>query len=283
MDSLDSQLTNLRMHHRTLMSLLPFTLSVARTSRVSDRSDYPRGEEKKGGATTESSSSEHSQETMSNGSISPNRLNGQALRSRSRSPTNHLPAPNFTTSYPPEHSSFVPTPRNPHSPDRPSYHAHRASVTSLFSDVASLYFDAEIDPDIEHQLDGQVQAAWTNSALLAPMSPLEEGIWLNDSMSEMTVAGPSPSTVLRQASDEEIRKRSDSMATLLAPRSTALVQRRKALPAPTPAVEPSLLGLMKKNIGKDFASISVDVSFNEPISLLQRLAETVEYASLLTK
>ncbi len=153
-------------------------------------------------------------------------------------------------------------------------------MTSLFSDVASVYFDAEIDPDNYRQLDGQVQEAWSSLA-----TPIEEGTWLNDSVSEVTLlkAEAAPATPLRLSSDEEAKRRRDSVATLLASKLNAPVQRRKVLPAPTPAVEPSLLGLMKKNMGKDFASISVDVSFNEPISLLQRLAETVEYVNLLTK
>ncbi|CAE6390182.1 unnamed protein product [Rhizoctonia solani] len=62
--------------------------------------------------------------------------------------------------------------------------------------------------------------------------------------------------------------------------STAVVRRTK-LPAPNTGEEGSLFAVLKKNVGKDLSTVSFPVSFNEPISVLQRLAEDVEYTNLL--
>ena len=59
-----------------------------------------------------------------------------------------------------------------------------------------------------------------------------------------------------------------------------LVKRRKFVPAAT-VMPPSLIGFLRKNVGKDLSTISMPVSANEPISLLQRIAEQLEYAQIL--
>ena len=58
------------------------------------------------------------------------------------------------------------------------------------------------------------------------------------------------------------------------------VRRREMVPAPTFA-PPSLIGFLRKNVGKDLSTISMPVSANEPISLLQRVSEALEYSELL--
>ncbi|KAF8609378.1 hypothetical protein BDV93DRAFT_518205 [Ceratobasidium sp. AG-I] len=70
-------------------------------------------------------------------------------------------------------------------------------------------------------------------------------------------------------------------SNLLRP-ETAVVRRTK-LPAPTSGEEGSLFSVLKKNVGKDLSTVSFPVSFNEPISVLQRLAEDVEYVNLLNE
>ncbi|XP_037296470.1 oxysterol-binding protein-related protein 3 isoform X3 [Manduca sexta] len=58
--------------------------------------------------------------------------------------------------------------------------------------------------------------------------------------------------------------------------------RRTRLPSvrPTPG-GPSLWNLLYKNIGKDLSQISMPVTINEPLNMLQRLCEELEYSSLL--
>ena len=58
------------------------------------------------------------------------------------------------------------------------------------------------------------------------------------------------------------------------------IKRRTTVPTPTVS-PPSLIGFLRKNVGKDLSTISMPVSANEPISLLQRVSEQLEYSSLL--
>lgn len=60
------------------------------------------------------------------------------------------------------------------------------------------------------------------------------------------------------------------------------VTRRRAIP-PSPGPPPSLIALVRKNVGKDLSTISMPVSTNEPTSMLQAVAEQMEYAQLLDK
>ena len=62
--------------------------------------------------------------------------------------------------------------------------------------------------------------------------------------------------------------------------SSLPAERRLTVPAPT-ALPPSLIGFLRKNVGKDLSTISMPVSANEPISLLQKSAEMLEYSQLL--
>ncbi|KJZ76297.1 hypothetical protein HIM_04379 [Hirsutella minnesotensis 3608] len=60
------------------------------------------------------------------------------------------------------------------------------------------------------------------------------------------------------------------------------VSRRTTIP-PATIQPPSLIAFVRKNVGKDLSTISMPVSANEPTSLLQKLAEQLEYAQLLDK
>lgn len=79
----------------------------------------------------------------------------------------------------------------------------------------------------------------------------------------------------------------DASTSLFPPKPNSLiplpveaVRRRTTIPAPT-VLPPSLIGFLRKNVGKDLSTISMPVSANEPISILQRSAEQLEYTSLL--
>lgn len=83
------------------------------------------------------------------------------------------------------------------------------------------------------------------------------------------------------------QRRSGSVSSYLPPRSKNLsplplksVTRRRNVAAPT-IMPPSLIGFLRKNVGKDLSTISMPVSANEPLSLLQRAAEQLEYSALL--
>ncbi|KAL8927052.1 MAG: hypothetical protein Q9208_002598 [Pyrenodesmia sp. 3 TL-2023] len=66
----------------------------------------------------------------------------------------------------------------------------------------------------------------------------------------------------------------------LTPLPAQWVKRRTVVPPPT-VMPPSLIGFLRKNVGKDLSTISMPVSANEPLSLLQRASEQLEYSQLL--
>ncbi|KAF9922693.1 hypothetical protein FBU30_007207 [Linnemannia zychae] len=59
--------------------------------------------------------------------------------------------------------------------------------------------------------------------------------------------------------------------------------RRSTLPAPVSGEDISLLSILRKNVGKDLSTVAMPVSLNEPINVLQRLCEELEYSELLDK
>ncbi|EPQ60901.1 hypothetical protein GLOTRDRAFT_135500 [Gloeophyllum trabeum ATCC 11539] len=59
------------------------------------------------------------------------------------------------------------------------------------------------------------------------------------------------------------------------------IVRRTQLPSPPVGDEGSLFAVLKKNVGKDLSSVALPVTFNEPLTLLQRAAEEMEYYDLL--
>ncbi|TFK30640.1 oxysterol binding protein [Coprinopsis marcescibilis] len=58
---------------------------------------------------------------------------------------------------------------------------------------------------------------------------------------------------------------------------------RTQLPVPAPEDEGSLFAILKRNVGKDLSTITFPVTFNEPLTLLQRSAEELEYYDLLSQ
>ena len=69
---------------------------------------------------------------------------------------------------------------------------------------------------------------------------------------------------------------------IITPKDVAFIQGRSTVPPPKQP-PPSIIGFLRKNAGKDLSTVSMPVSANEPTSLLQRLAEPLETAYLLSK
>ncbi|KAG0207709.1 Oxysterol-binding protein- protein 7 [Mortierella sp. GBA30] len=61
------------------------------------------------------------------------------------------------------------------------------------------------------------------------------------------------------------------------------IVRRSLLPAPVSGEDISLLSILRKNVGKDLSTVAMPVSLNEPINVMQRLCEELEYTELLDK
>jgi hypothetical protein len=60
-------------------------------------------------------------------------------------------------------------------------------------------------------------------------------------------------------------------------------ERRSKLPSPAVADAGSALAVFRKNVGKDLSTISMPISMNEPLNMLQRACEELEYSELLAK
>lgn len=58
------------------------------------------------------------------------------------------------------------------------------------------------------------------------------------------------------------------------------VERRTTIP-PCLVPPPNVMSIVRKNVGKDLSTITMPVTANEPLSMLQRSAEQLEYAQLL--
>jgi hypothetical protein len=59
--------------------------------------------------------------------------------------------------------------------------------------------------------------------------------------------------------------------------------RREQLPSIAVGEASSAISIIRKNVGKDLSTIALPVSMNEPISILQRACEELEYSELLDK
>jgi hypothetical protein len=105
----------------------------------------------------------------------------------------------------------------------------------------------------------------------------EEQHYDSDTSSE---AGGLAGSVVFGAPKPETKGEFPSRPDSLPPLPLGPVVRRPTIQPPKQA-PPSIIGFLRKNAGKDLSTVSMPVTANEPTSLLQRLAESMEYASLL--
>ncbi|KAH7104210.1 Oxysterol-binding protein-domain-containing protein [Auriculariales sp. MPI-PUGE-AT-0066] len=149
-----------------------------------------------------------------------------------------------------------------------SPHARQMSIATHHSrnsfSSGSIWFDAE-DGAEELILDDEPEDT-------AP-------IIVDDAASEESVEAALPAT------PQEARMSSPNHAgnqTPMQPEHSSIT-RRTRLPVPASTEEVSMIGVFRKNIGKDLSTVSMPVLFNEPISVLQRLDEDLEYSDLLAQ
>ncbi|KAG7450300.1 uncharacterized protein BT62DRAFT_943202 [Guyanagaster necrorhizus] len=165
----------------------------------------------------------------------------------------------------------------PHSPSISFKPSKRASIATTITDSLSEWFDAsdgfnegaqEFVLDVHAFPDGTEQPSRTLSN--DSRSSLDQG---EDSSVDTDIAQELGSTRLPS---EEFTQPDASTYALQ-------VVRRTHLPAPPVGDEGSLFSMLKKNVGKDLSTIAFPVTFNEPLTLLQRAAEEVEYYDLLNQ
>ncbi|KAI9106236.1 Oxysterol-binding protein [Phlyctochytrium arcticum] len=62
------------------------------------------------------------------------------------------------------------------------------------------------------------------------------------------------------------------------------ITRRTKLPAPTISMQNiSIMGILRNNVGKDLSTVAMPIALNEPLNLLQKLCEELEYCELLDR
>ncbi|KAF8273796.1 Oxysterol-binding protein-domain-containing protein [Lactarius quietus] len=142
-----------------------------------------------------------------------------------------------------------------------------STVTSL-SDSGSVWFDAtdEYDGPEEFFIDTPPLGAGAVDCQIAGTD------------------GQSNSHDYEEASDTDEEEDARLSLALSEHQVTVGVQQvahRTSLPSGPVADEGSLFAVFKKNVGKDLSSIAFPVTFNEPLTLLQRTAEEVEYYDIL--
>jgi hypothetical protein len=134
------------------------------------------------------------------------------------------------------------------------------SVSSLSDSAHNEWFDAEEDLGEEFFLD--VPNPEEERELIVPQSETSS---LNQTAS----------------SDEEEHCAPLALDTDPSVNVARQVVRRTRLPSGPIGDEGSLFAILKNNVGKDLSTIAFPVSFNEPLTLLQRTAEELEYYNLL--
>lgn len=134
------------------------------------------------------------------------------------------------------------------------------SMSSLSDSAHNEWFDAEEDLGEEFFLD--VPNLDEERELVVPQSE-------TSSLNQTT------------SSDEEEHSLPLAHDTDPSVNAARRVIRRTRLPSGPIGDEGSLFAILKNNVGKDLTTITLPVSFNEPLTLLQRTAEELEYYNLL--
>ncbi|KAI9008250.1 Oxysterol-binding protein-domain-containing protein [Gaertneriomyces semiglobifer] len=101
-------------------------------------------------------------------------------------------------------------------------------------------------------------------------------------------SGYTPDTHSREPSTESLPVTTieDAPTTVVKRASVKPVQvvRRTRLPAPTVSMQNiSIMSLLRNNVGKDLSTVAMPIALNEPLNLLQKLCEELEYCDLLDK
>ncbi|KAH9898579.1 Oxysterol-binding protein-domain-containing protein [Cubamyces lactineus] len=144
----------------------------------------------------------------------------------------------------------------------------RMSAFSSQSD-GSIWFDApEYDGPEEYLLD---------------MTPAEETqenkLFHTDSrLTDRTDATEAGSSTGMDTDSESEETAAQSFAE-----EPAVIHRRTSLPSGIVGDEGSLFAVLKKNVGKDLSKVALPVTFNEPLTMLQKAAEELEYYNLLSQ
>ncbi|KAH8835365.1 oxysterol binding protein [Flagelloscypha sp. PMI_526] len=207
-------------------------------------------------------------------------LHELSLAESSQSRSNSLPLTKEEDEYteePHEQSPLSPgrDHRPVYSPAFSSRHSKRGSVATSIADSVNEWFDA---------WDGDEPGA--QEFVLEPdTSQDDQKLSMILHESQDSVVDDDRSSIDTDIDDGEETATIAPMSPVPPTPATPLppLVRRTILPAPITGDEGSIFTVLKKNVGKDLSTIALPVTFNEPLTMLQRAAEEVEYYELLTK
>ena len=102
------------------------------------------------------------------------------------------------------------------------------------------------------------------------------------SVTSTTVDNQKPATTAATKPGQLTTKKASASSDLTALKMTAKApkERRKEI-TPRPNYSLNLWSIMKNSIGRDLSKIPIPVNFSEPLSMLQRVTEELEYSNLL--
>lgn len=152
---------------------------------------------------------------------------------------------------------------------------------SYSSSCISEFFDAR-----EYITDDGAQSEYSSDDDMASLADEEEEEDDTSTDDEIFPEGRSPKATTAPVKQRIIEATQDMLpgTTASISRYNAWTGRRQKLPATRPDTSGlNLWNLLCKNIGKDLSKISMPVTLNEPLSVLQRLCEELEYSELLDK
>lgn len=162
----------------------------------------------------------------------------------------------------------------------------RRSIISNISDN-EIFFDAEeklstgvIILDDEETNDDNTTATELKLVESAPDLIVDESKIMTVESEESSTT-PSPKLQPIRSKTTLQKGKSSEIDLYPLPYENNITRRNDVKPSNT--TPQSLLSFLRKNVGKDLSSISMPITSNEPITILQLISETFEYAPLLSQ
>lgn len=285
---MELQISNLRHQHSSMLTLLP--LSVLSSSRSNTMTESETSSSRNGsendyfgtptqGSRRQSLSSDVSQSPPQHGSslISPKARLAQLESLPSEPPLGETERVRFGETQTEKERGKSPR-RHHHHHDhqqhrsdpkhgdshnrkhqRKNHHKSRASLSSLYAEVASIYYDADLGYESE-EAQTPIENTGRNSRHDTHHADelervLQREVSRQSEHSHDTAHNSADRTVTADASSPTTPRppfvaQSTTVATPPKQPYSGPIVRRTALPAPAPKAEPSLIGMLKKNVGK---------------------------------
>lgn len=142
---------------------------------------------------------------------------------------------------------------------------------------------AQKESSLNPELEANLTRAHRSQSVISSLSLQDSQVQFYDAIEYLTSESESDDS--DDGSDDGSGGANKSITHAIVPeelQSQKMLTRRRNLPAAAPDTsQVSIWGILRKAIGKDLSKIALPVILNEPLSLLQRLSEEIEYSDLL--